>query len=1043
MGFIPIQSGSALRLQTNLPDGLTTKFPVAHVYTSAGTEVVGSPFTLTHLALGLYRNLTFSPSDGAYTALYIVYNEVGHTTESNKHGRSSVEFEVSPHIATIVGLNNLSTVDVQSAMTSQGYTVARSALLDLLDAAISTRSTQASMDIVKGVVDAILVDTGTSLPALIAAVETKTQADIRQVALVAEHDATQSILSTVGSIVTDILVDTGTSIPGLITALNDLSAAQAANAVWDELIASHANAGSTGEALSNAGSGVSTPSQIADAVWDELTAAHISAGSFGLIIDVIEQFVRGSNNEIVSGVTGLAAIKQEVIDQHAATVLQINANETKIDDIRTHQDTVASTVNANIDSNEIKINAIIPQIVSTEANLKSEIDINEVKIDAVDAKVGAIQNNTTVRFIVPEVLYKPVSGDPTKTYQFHFRLFDTDGNAEAPDSTPTIRVRSLTSGLDIIVSAPMTQDGVKVGAYYYNFPVSSGNTLEHLLVEATVVEAGATRFIPATTEVVEFQTELDAIQAQLTSVETKVDSNKTNIESPSFGLSAIRTKQDDIVAEVNVNEAKLDLIKPKTDLIPADPATETTLSAVSAAIAAVPDTTDIQVITDLQTASIKGASARNITEVYNKIDYSALAKTADPRFAFLNAAISSRSSHTANSVWSVATRELTAINLSSADLDKVWDTLLTAITTPGSVGELVKANLDDKVSGAATVGEMSTLLAGVAQESTLSNFESLTGINFAQVDGDNAGIKLDTSAIKPKTDLIPASPANEATLVSGIAVIRSDISNTELTNQSIKLKTDNIPSNPSKEGSVLAIPTNTVSSTDPRLDRLDADISSRSTLDNADLALLAKKVDLDSTETNIIAKVNVVEVKVDQLDLEVGAVKVKTDNLPIDPASNTQVINSEIAVRNDIGALPPPGGGATASEIWGFSSREVTNDPNLFKADVSGLATSNDIVPTYENRMSTAFNDAVGTQEVLVWAQKDGQTVIGSGAKVTVRDANGTLKWTNTLATPNSEGVFKFVNAITIAADANFYIDIEITVDSGVRKTLQPFFTTG
>jgi len=55
-----------------------------------------------------------------------------------------------------------------------------------------------------------------------------------------------------------------------------------ADAVWDELLAGHAGAGSTGEALAAAG-GVTPPTAgaIADAVWDELLGDHTGVGSTG------------------------------------------------------------------------------------------------------------------------------------------------------------------------------------------------------------------------------------------------------------------------------------------------------------------------------------------------------------------------------------------------------------------------------------------------------------------------------------------------------------------------------------------------------------------------------------------------------------------------------------------------------------------------------------------------------------------------------------------------------------------------------------------
>jgi hypothetical protein len=80
----------------------------------------------------------------------------------------------------------------------------------------------------------------------------------RAVTSQAEHDATQV----------------------LIAALNNLSAIQVENAVWNASQAGHLTAGSTGESLNNAGA-VTSPAAIADAVWDETLSGHLLPGSTG------------------------------------------------------------------------------------------------------------------------------------------------------------------------------------------------------------------------------------------------------------------------------------------------------------------------------------------------------------------------------------------------------------------------------------------------------------------------------------------------------------------------------------------------------------------------------------------------------------------------------------------------------------------------------------------------------------------------------------------------------------------------------------------
>lgn len=59
--------------------------------------------------------------------------------------------------------------------------------------------------------------------------------------------------------------------------------AEIADQVWDEVLAGHLTAGTTGAALSGAGGGGAAPTAaaVADAVWDEAIAGHLGAGSTG------------------------------------------------------------------------------------------------------------------------------------------------------------------------------------------------------------------------------------------------------------------------------------------------------------------------------------------------------------------------------------------------------------------------------------------------------------------------------------------------------------------------------------------------------------------------------------------------------------------------------------------------------------------------------------------------------------------------------------------------------------------------------------------
>lgn len=112
-------------------------------------------------------------------------------------------------------------------------------------------------------IPAILVDTGTTLDAL-----------IKDIPTVAEFEA-RTIVSA------DYFVVTDYTAPPAASAIAD--------AVWDEALAGHSGAGSAGLALSTASSGGVDPSVLADAIWDEALSGHSTAGTAGkALTDVLE-----------------------------------------------------------------------------------------------------------------------------------------------------------------------------------------------------------------------------------------------------------------------------------------------------------------------------------------------------------------------------------------------------------------------------------------------------------------------------------------------------------------------------------------------------------------------------------------------------------------------------------------------------------------------------------------------------------------------------------------------------------------------------------
>lgn len=826
-----------------------------------------------------------------------------------------------------------------------------------------------------------------------------------------------------------------------------LSGRQAvANLVWDTDIIDHLAPGTTGEALSNAGSG--TPVNVATAVWDELVASHNLPSTFGNYLQVARQSSLSALAELNNPSYGLSQIFGEIGNSELAVITEVNQNETKIDAIIPYVASQTTLLKGEIDQNQILIEALATQLTGVESSLAGDIGTVETKVDALSSQIGTIQNNTTVRFVVPDRLIKPASG--SKTYQFHLRLYDETGHAQAPDSTPTIRIRRLDTGIDVVAGAAMTPDGVKVGAYYYNFTITAGTDEYQALVEATVIENGATRYVPAVTEITEFESDLNAIQAQLTSVQGTVVNTNTAINSGVYGLAALKAGQTTIVSEINQNEVLIQQVKSKTDLIPSNPATSAEVAAVNSTVLTRPALADIVTQLNLVRDYIVGPDNRNNTAVYNRFDISTVMKTNDPRLNFLDANVSSRSTLDAAEVWSYGTRELTSFVLPPASVKSVWDYLASQATVNGSLGKILAENLDVKVSTRATSSQVASALAGVAQESTVSALAGLISSGDNQTQIDVAAVKADTAAIRAKTQNLPSDPVSASVVTGGFAAQSVVLSNLDLKASGIKTKTDNLPPDPAKETSVLARPTNPVLATDLRLARLDVNVSSRGTLSAGDIAGLATAAGLAAAQTALTSEINANEAKIDTVQATVNFVKARTDLIPAQPVSKPQLDASTVQILTAIDNIDCEGGsGLTAAEVWTFPSRTITQDPQSFGPDISDLATKEDVESIEVNgsacRMSTTLNSTDGTQEVIVWLEKNGVPFLSaSNARIKIKSTEGDLLWEANLASPNTDGVFAFsMTFVPPDADRSYYVEMLISDGTTDHTGRAAFITVG
>ncbi|KKN45879.1 hypothetical protein LCGC14_0678740 [marine sediment metagenome] len=99
MSLIRITENDVIPLALQLEDGDVGKFPQAIVRDDGGNELGGSPYDLTHKGDGFYSSTSLvMTSDPFISAVYIVYNEIGHTTESVSHLRSNDIFLLNTSI---------------------------------------------------------------------------------------------------------------------------------------------------------------------------------------------------------------------------------------------------------------------------------------------------------------------------------------------------------------------------------------------------------------------------------------------------------------------------------------------------------------------------------------------------------------------------------------------------------------------------------------------------------------------------------------------------------------------------------------------------------------------------------------------------------------------------------------------------------------------------------------------------------------------------------------------------------------------------------
>lgn len=174
---------------------------------------------------------------------------------------------------------NVDAVLVDTDALEGRLTSGRATNLDNLDAKVSERATQISVttidgkvDIVDTNVDSVLADT-TELTDVRLTSGRATNLDNLDVAITSRESETDAASRAAANVIAH-----GTT-QADIASLNDVSVPEVVNGIWDEAAASHATPGTTGKALLDAGA-VGDPA----AVWNLIQTGHTMPGTMGELL---------------------------------------------------------------------------------------------------------------------------------------------------------------------------------------------------------------------------------------------------------------------------------------------------------------------------------------------------------------------------------------------------------------------------------------------------------------------------------------------------------------------------------------------------------------------------------------------------------------------------------------------------------------------------------------------------------------------------------------------------------------------------------------
>lgn len=218
-------------------------------------------------------------------------------------------------------------------------------------------------------------------------------------------------------------------------------------------------------------------------------------------------------------------------------------------------------------------------------------NLNVGGLVASSAEVVAVQNNTRVVRVVPDVVERPDSG--TTTFRIEVLLYDSVGNMEVPDTAPTISlVNQAGTDLSARLDSP-TMALVSTGRYRAVYTASLADALEQLVWTFSIVEGGATRLYGNTSIIVD-TTAVDFTSSDRTLLTTLANDLSTARAVKIDNLDALMTSRAPAVTALstvtwtNPRAAALDNL----DTTVASRASTADVTTVGSAVAAVQADTD-------------------------------------------------------------------------------------------------------------------------------------------------------------------------------------------------------------------------------------------------------------------------------------------------------------------------------------------------------------------------------------------------------------------------------------------------------------------